>query len=126
MESCSNSYSRWCMSYYQSFDLPRCFSNLDVFTNLNILGGVLPVTYWLVYVKFWISSFFLQTFADWGIDMIKLDGCNSCTNLFKAGHEAFAFYINQTGREMYYSCEWPCYLPEDKPKVQYPEIQCIS
>ncbi|XP_066933358.1 alpha-N-acetylgalactosaminidase-like isoform X2 [Clytia hemisphaerica] len=57
-----------------------------------------------------------QTFADWGIDMIKLDGCNSCTDLFKAGHEAFKFYINQTGREMLYSCEWPSYLPESKPK----------
>ena len=64
-----------------------------------------------------IAFIFLQTFADWGIDMIKLDGCNSCTDLFKAGHEAFKFYINQTRREMLYSCEWPSYLPESKPKV---------
>lgn len=57
-----------------------------------------------------------QTFAEWGIDMIKLDGCNSCTDLFADGHKAFKFYMNQTNREMFYSCEWPCYLPEDKPK----------
>jgi len=49
--------------------------------------------------------------------MIKLDGCNSCTDLFPEGHKAFKFYMNQTQREMFYSCEWPTYISEKKPKV---------
>lgn len=63
------------------------------------------------------SHFSPQLFASWGIDMIKLDGCFSCADLFPEGHTAFGWYVNQTNREILYSCEWPVYLDDTKPKV---------
>lgn len=59
------------------------------------------------------SEFYLQmdakTFADWGVDYVKFDGCNSDPNDMDFGYEAFGFFLNQTGRPMVYSCEWPLY-----------------
>jgi len=60
-----------------------------------------------------------NTFADWGIDMLKVDGCYSCNNLFHDGYETFGFWLNQTQRPILYSCSWPAYIPKDKP---YKEI----
>lgn len=28
-----------------------------------------------------------QTFADWGVDYLKFDGCNYCENQYKFGEE---------------------------------------
>lgn len=50
-----------------------------------------------------------QTFADWGVDYVKFDGCNSDRHDFDAGYEAFGLFLNKTGRPMVYSCEWPFY-----------------
>jgi len=60
-----------------------------------------------------------NTFAEWGIDMLKVDGCYSCNNLFHDGYETFGFWLNQTQRPILYSCSWPAYIPKDKP---YKEI----
>ncbi|ESO85223.1 hypothetical protein LOTGIDRAFT_235899 [Lottia gigantea] len=57
------------------------------------------------------SEFYLQTdaqtFADWGIDLLKFDTCNSYSSDFQYGFPAMAFYLNQTGRPILFSCEWP-------------------
>lgn len=60
-----------------------------------------------------------QTFAGWGIDMLKVDGCYSCNNLFHDGYETFGWYLNRTTRPILYSCSWPAYVAKDKP---YQEI----
>ena len=71
-------------------------------------------------VKNKISFFYLlQTFADWGIDMLKVDGCYSCNSLFHDGYETFGWHLNHTARPILYSCSWPAYIPKDKP---YKEI----
>jgi len=54
-------------------------------------------------------------FAKWNVDMIKVDGCYSCGNLYPEGYKTFGFYMNQTARPMIYSCSWPAYL-QDKGK----------
>jgi len=56
-----------------------------------------------------------QTFADWGIDMLKVDGCYSCNSLMPKGYETFGFWLNKTERPILYSCSWPAYIPKDKP-----------
>lgn len=61
-----------------------------------------------------------KLFADWGIDMIKVDGCYSCSSLYEEGYKQFGWYMNHTDRPMLYSCSWPAYL-EDKGKP-YKEI----
>ena len=50
-----------------------------------------------------------QTFAEWGVDYVKLDGCYSEPSTMDAGYPQFGLYLNQTKRPMVYSCSWPAY-----------------
>ncbi|XP_067832921.1 alpha-galactosidase A [Heptranchias perlo] len=64
-----------------------------------------------------------RTFAEWGVDLLKFDGCNFA-NLDKLieGYVNMSLALNQTGRDIVYSCEWPFYLwPFQKPN--YMEIR---
>lgn len=59
------------------------------------------------------SEFYLQldaqTFADWGVDYVKFDACNSDPHEMEYGYQAFGLFLNKTGRPMVYACEWPFY-----------------
>lgn len=50
-----------------------------------------------------------QTFAEWGVDLVKFDGCNFDAHQNADGYSAFGRYLNLTGRPIVYSCEWPLY-----------------
>ena len=50
-----------------------------------------------------------QTFADWGVDYVKMDGCNSEPRDMDVGFPQFGSALNGTGRPMVYQCEWPLY-----------------
>ena len=50
-----------------------------------------------------------ETFAEWGVDYVKLDGCNVPPALLKLGYPHFGYLLNATGRPMVYSCSWPAY-----------------
>lgn len=68
-----------------------------------------------------------QTFADWGVDYLKLDGCYSTgedlqegmyvllllltvsKQYWKLGYAEMGRYLNATGRPIVYSCSWPAY-----------------
>ena len=50
-----------------------------------------------------------QTFAKWGVDSVKFDGCFSDARTDKVGYPAFGKALNKTGHPMLYSCEWPLY-----------------
>nr|XP_033801606.1 alpha-galactosidase A [Geotrypetes seraphini]XP_033801607.1 alpha-galactosidase A [Geotrypetes seraphini] len=64
-----------------------------------------------------------QTFADWGIDLLKFDGCNYDTpNLLTEGYRNMSLALNKTGRSIVYSCEWPLYMKVFK-KPDYTEIR---
>jgi len=49
------------------------------------------------------------TFAAWGVDYVKLDGCYSEPSTMETGYPEFGRYLNLTGRPMVYSCSWPAY-----------------
>lgn len=51
-----------------------------------------------------------QTFADWGVDSLKLDGCYSGIADMTEGYPIMEFYLNKTGRPILYSCSWPAYV----------------
>ncbi|KAF4794364.1 Alpha-galactosidase A [Turdus rufiventris] len=52
-----------------------------------------------------------QTFASWGVDLLKFDGCNSDSlDLLAEGYRHMSLALNNTGRSIVYSCEWPFYL----------------
>nr|XP_042125621.1 alpha-galactosidase A isoform X2 [Peromyscus maniculatus bairdii]XP_042125622.1 alpha-galactosidase A isoform X2 [Peromyscus maniculatus bairdii] len=64
-----------------------------------------------------------QTFADWGVDLLKFDGCH-CDNVVSLadGYKYMSLALNRTGRSIVYSCEWPLYMrPFHKPN--YTDIQ---
>nr|CAD7578575.1 unnamed protein product [Timema californicum] len=50
-----------------------------------------------------------NTFAEWGVDYVKLDGCYTELEDMATGYPEFGMYLNRTGRPMVYSCSWPAY-----------------
>ncbi|XP_055294226.1 alpha-galactosidase A [Moschus berezovskii] len=64
-----------------------------------------------------------KTFADWGVDLLKFDGCH-CDSIqhLAEGYKQMSLALNRTGRSIVYSCEWPLYMwPIFKPN--YTEIR---
>ncbi|KAM5127987.1 alpha-galactosidase A [Callospermophilus lateralis] len=58
-----------------------------------------------------------QTFAEWGVDLLKFDGCH-CDSIkhLADGYKYMSLALNRTGRSIVYSCEWPLYMwPFHKP-----------
>nr|XP_056722204.1 alpha-N-acetylgalactosaminidase-like [Euleptes europaea] len=60
-----------------------------------------------------------RTFAEWGVDMLKLDGCFSNSSVKAAGYPKMSAALNETGRPIAYSCSWPAYEGGLPPKVNY-------
>ncbi|XP_065074857.1 alpha-N-acetylgalactosaminidase-like [Ochlerotatus camptorhynchus] len=50
-----------------------------------------------------------QTFADWDVDFIKIDGCYADERNMVDDYILFGEFMNKTGRPMLYSCSWPAY-----------------
>ncbi|XP_012880386.1 PREDICTED: alpha-N-acetylgalactosaminidase [Dipodomys ordii] len=60
-----------------------------------------------------------QTFADWEVDMLKLDGCFSTSQERAEGYPKMAAALNATGRPIAFSCSWPAYEGGLPPRVDY-------
>ncbi|XP_053262604.1 alpha-N-acetylgalactosaminidase [Podarcis raffonei] len=60
-----------------------------------------------------------STFAQWGVDMLKLDGCYSSALQQAKGYPRMSSALNATGRPIAYSCSWPAYQGGLPPKVNY-------
>lgn len=60
-----------------------------------------------------------DTFAEWEVDYIKMDGCYATNEQKRVGYEKFGHYLNQTGRHIFYSCSYPAYLNGDPKVVDY-------
>ncbi|XP_061495300.1 alpha-N-acetylgalactosaminidase [Rhineura floridana] len=59
------------------------------------------------------------TFAQWGVDMLKLDGCYSSACEQAEGYPRMSKALNATGRPIAYSCSWPAYRGGLPPQVNY-------
>ncbi|XP_069087268.1 alpha-N-acetylgalactosaminidase isoform X3 [Pleurodeles waltl] len=59
------------------------------------------------------------TFAEWGIDMVKLDGCHSTAREQYEGYSRMSRALLGTGRPIAFSCSWPAYRGGLPPKVDY-------
>ncbi|CAL8467558.1 g7096 [Coccomyxa elongata] len=53
-----------------------------------------------------------QTYADWGVDYLKVDGCYADPDSYNKTYPALGAALNATGRPIVYSCSWPAYLPD--------------
>ncbi|XP_063897321.1 alpha-N-acetylgalactosaminidase [Helicoverpa armigera] len=51
-----------------------------------------------------------QTFAEWGVDYLKVDGCFVTEDYLNVGYIDLGLALNRTGRPMVYSCSWPYYI----------------
>ncbi|XP_074083164.1 alpha-N-acetylgalactosaminidase [Macrotis lagotis] len=60
-----------------------------------------------------------ETFANWTVDMLKLDGCYSFAKDRAKGYPAMSAALNATGRPIAYSCSWPAYDGGLPPEVNY-------
>ncbi|KAM9968982.1 hypothetical protein ACTFIW_000389 [Dictyostelium discoideum] len=50
-----------------------------------------------------------KQFAEWGVDFVKMDGCNMQVSDMKKAYTDLGQYLQNTGRPMVYSCSWPTY-----------------
>lgn len=60
-----------------------------------------------------------QTFAEWKVNMLKLDGCFSTAEERAEGYPSMAAALNATGHPIAFSCSWPAYEGGLPPKVNY-------
>merc|ERR1712142_246872 len=65
-----------------------------------------------------------NTFAEWGVDYVKLDGCYSEPSTMDAGYPEFGAYLNKTKRPMVYSCSWPAYQIGNNPNYKSTAQHC--
>ena len=49
-----------------------------------------------------------KTFAGWGVDYMKVDGCGPGA-YYAHGYAAMGKALQQSGRNIVYSCSWPAY-----------------
>lgn len=66
-----------------------------------------------------------KTFAEWGVDMLKFDGCYSNDSSKAVGYPLMGEALNSTKRPILYSCSWPAYDGGLPPKVNYTELGLI-
>jgi alpha-N-acetylgalactosaminidase len=50
------------------------------------------------------------TFASWGVDYLKVDGCHEDKSNFSVGYPLVGAALQGTGRNITYSCSWPAYI----------------
>ena len=60
-----------------------------------------------------------NTFAEWTVDYVKLDGCYADVKSMDYGYPQFGIYLNKTNRPMVYSCSWPAYQVDSKMEPNY-------
>ncbi|XP_041085037.1 alpha-N-acetylgalactosaminidase-like [Polyodon spathula] len=63
-----------------------------------------------------------ETFAEWGVDMLKMDGCYSNDSMKAEGYPKMSAALNATGRPIAYSCSWPAYQGGLPPRVNYTQL----
>lgn len=64
----------------------------------------------------------IDTFVEWEIDYLKLDGCYMDPLQMDEGYPAFGKMLNDTGRQILYSCSWPAYQEPENIKANYSSI----
>ncbi|KAL3115411.1 hypothetical protein niasHT_020084 [Heterodera trifolii] len=64
-----------------------------------------------------------QTFADWKVDYLKLDGCYMNSSMMPDEYPKMGVALNRTGRQIVYSCSWPDYFDHNfEEKINYTAV----
>ncbi|XP_054159759.1 alpha-N-acetylgalactosaminidase-like [Oppia nitens] len=64
-----------------------------------------------------------KTFAEWGIDSFKFDGCNEDPKHFDDLYPKMGKALNESGQPMVFICEWPLYQLHHKITPNYSAIE---
>lgn len=59
------------------------------------------------------------TFASWGVDYLKLDGCYNTGPGYVTGYPKMGEALRASGRDIVYSCSWPAYLGSNETAKNY-------
>jgi len=62
-----------------------------------------------------------QTFASWGVDYLKVDGCGDLS-YYPTGYAAMGQALANSGRDIIYSCSWPAYIGDDETVKPFPTL----
>jgi hypothetical protein len=54
-----------------------------------------------------------NTFASWGVDYLKVDGCGP-NDYYPYGYQAMGAALEASGRDIVYSCSWPAYIGDNE------------
>jgi len=68
-----------------------------------------------------------ETFAEWGVDYLKMDGCRDDHSQYDHDYSVMGAALQGTGRNITYSCSWPAYIglnESEKPFDQMIEAGC--
>ena len=63
-----------------------------------------------------------ETFAAWGVDYLKLDGCNEAKPAYPAGYAAMGQALQASGRPIVFSCSWAAYLGSNETVKPFDEM----
>lgn len=63
-----------------------------------------------------------QTFAEWNVDSLKVDGCYANTTDFDWMYPSLGKALNHTQRPILYSCSWPAYVVGEGRRPDYESI----
>jgi len=66
-----------------------------------------------------------QTYMEWGVDYVKLDGCYTNVSDMHAIYTLNSRLFNATGRQMVFSCSWPTYAEYENIYVNYTYVASI-
>mmetsp|Transcript_95257 Transcript_95257/g.272324 ORF Transcript_95257/g.272324 Transcript_95257/m.272324 type:complete len:403 (-) Transcript_95257:196-1404(-) len=62
-----------------------------------------------------------KTFAKWGVDYMKVDGCGDLS-YYEGGYKAMGAALEASGRDMVYSCSWPAYIGSNESVKPFGEM----
>jgi len=60
-----------------------------------------------------------KTFAEWGVDYLKYDACHNTHAGYYVGYPAMGKALQESGRDIIYSCSWPAALGPDETTKPY-------
>jgi len=64
-----------------------------------------------------------KTFASWGVDYLKVDGCGVPKAEYPKRYHAMGNALqNNSGRDIEYSCSWPAYIGSDETKKPFEDM----
>lgn len=61
----------------------------------------------------------INLLASWGIDSLKVDGCNADVASMNLTYPKLGAALNETGRPILYSCSWPDYVRYEGYPIQF-------